>query len=1284
MHISSRNCTVPPVIVQSLGITKPLGARSLVPIGVMAVHCPPGTLICGGACLEILTPSGCPADDPAGRAVIAALPNCNSPNLTIGGLCEGDGECGTRQDMDVCVTNEWDAVLGQWYKADWDIYKKVAPADAVCADAPADRTGIRLAGSTIVDALCVDIQTDPPCELLTSYCAYHPQVQAFCPRTCGRCATCLQLSDQCYNSVFGSTVRERCPLTCSRCAGSPEPSPPPPPMPSPPEPSPPPPIPPPPAPSSPPHDPGYLAPPTAPPAPPHPPCSPRPHPPPSPPPSPPHPPPDPPPPPPSLPAEVPAVKFTATVDGTLETFNQNAYRANLAAMLGDGMRQSDITLQLTAGSVTVVATISPPTLNSAKSTLSTLTALTAASNATAILSTGLGMTVASVAPPVLTFALKVSPEAPPPPPPTPSPPEPSPPPPVPPVPFLPGELSGLTDDAAASSGVNTVLLSVVLTLGLLITMGVLHRWVSRARGRGAAGGGGARARIGALGGVGAGENLHLGGARNLPSTSAGVAMSVDMEFNYDLFKSLGAMQSLTAGGTHGGELVNGGGGLEPLDARKIGAGAESQRSQPRGLLSSLSRAGASICRASRPQAATPSSLSCKRRGRAPEEAESTTQASIEMSAVRRQLSGGAMRGRAIGGGASVASAVLPWGEIKLSEALGDGAFGTVYAAEYAYTRCALKRLHPPAPGNEHTMAQLVSALKAEFDVMLQLRHPHVLQMIGFASDGVSNCGLLMELMEANLNDVLYAPTFAQYNSWEGSLLVLATDVARGMAYLHKQSVLHCDLKPANILISAQWVGKVADFGQSWQLEATAATATAAAAEPSGGGGADSRGLHGTPPYMAPEVVISRRYAPPVDVWSFGCVLAHMATRRPPYSGQGLRSVDQVLDMIRSGHVAPTAHIEARPREGDASAESVAAIAAAASMLTARQLVEGGSNDSGGTAGAAEEREEVARHMPRAIHDLALACTQRDASKRPSFDAIADLLTSDRMIGAVLGTTTSTPRTTAEIQDGMRPVGRLRRGSAVQHGGSASWARARGAVRLAGHTRASADSVAKAASGGGTSPSPAGTSNSGGALNAARRGAGGECVTSGPLSSSMGGDVMLTGGFREYFRSLGAGSSYGGRTPRVHEDSTRPRRGNRTRAPSAANIVAVDAPSSSPATDSSGGRREPNYQRNAEEGGWFGMSLMHTFQQSIRGMLDSTTGEAMLEPTAGDVSLDTHGQREGAAAGVSATSLRASAMTNLTPPAVTLDLARQRSASSLRRSDHEEPALASYDTPVTYV
>jgi hypothetical protein len=67
--------------------------------------------------------------------------------------------------------------------------------------------------------------------------------------------------------------------------------------------------------------------------------------------------------------------------------------------------------------------------------------------------------------------------------------------------------------------------------------------------------------------------------------------------------------------------------------------------------------------------------------------------------------------------------------------------------------------------------------------MLQLRHPHVLQMIGFASDGAANSGILMELMEANLSDVLYVHWFAAYNSWEGSLLVLASDVSKGMACL---------------------------------------------------------------------------------------------------------------------------------------------------------------------------------------------------------------------------------------------------------------------------------------------------------------------------------------------------------------------------------------------------------------------------------------------------------------------------------------------------------------------
>jgi len=71
-----------------------------------------------------------------------------------------------------------------------------------------------------------------------------------------------------------------------------------------------------------------------------------------------------------------------------------------------------------------------------------------------------------------------------------------------------------------------------------------------------------------------------------------------------------------------------------------------------------------------------------------------------------------------------------------------------------------------------------------------------------------------------------------------------------------------------VLLTEQWVAKVADFG-------TALTRYAGKAE----------GPAGTPPYMAPEAIeiTSGAKAKPTDVWSFGCLLAHMGTRSIPYS-----------------------------------------------------------------------------------------------------------------------------------------------------------------------------------------------------------------------------------------------------------------------------------------------------------------------------------------------------------------------------------------------------------------
>lgn len=82
--------------------------------------CPPGTLICGnGMCARPIDSSRCPPDTPSGRAIIAALPNCLNVG-TAGGLCEADGECGTRNDLDNCETNRNDVTLHAPF---WDIYE---------------------------------------------------------------------------------------------------------------------------------------------------------------------------------------------------------------------------------------------------------------------------------------------------------------------------------------------------------------------------------------------------------------------------------------------------------------------------------------------------------------------------------------------------------------------------------------------------------------------------------------------------------------------------------------------------------------------------------------------------------------------------------------------------------------------------------------------------------------------------------------------------------------------------------------------------------------------------------------------------------------------------------------------------------------------------------------------------------------------------------------------------------------------------------------------------------
>ena len=91
---------------------------------------------------------------------------------------------------------------------------------------------------------------------------------------------------------------------------------------------------------------------------------------------------------------------------------------------------------------------------------------------------------------------------------------------------------------------------------------------------------------------------------------------------------------------------------------------------------------------------------------------------------------------------------------------------------------------------------------------------------------------------------------------------------RSIAYHRFNGMLHRDLKPANVLLAEHWVAKVDDFGSSFRLSANGADAA---------GGLDG-GIHGTPAYMAPEV-ISKKYSNKADIFSAAIMFGELFSGR---------------------------------------------------------------------------------------------------------------------------------------------------------------------------------------------------------------------------------------------------------------------------------------------------------------------------------------------------------------------------------------------------------------------
>jgi serine/threonine-protein kinase len=217
------------------------------------------------------------------------------------------------------------------------------------------------------------------------------------------------------------------------------------------------------------------------------------------------------------------------------------------------------------------------------------------------------------------------------------------------------------------------------------------------------------------------------------------------------------------------------------------------------------------------------------------------------------------------------------GDFRLLKRLGSGGMGNVYKArQLSRDRdVALKVLF------RHLAAQpaFLQRFHREAELMTRLDHPHLLRGYEVGEDK----GWHYFAMECVTGGSLQAWLTRLGKFPVGDAVHVALACARGLQYAHELNLVHRDIKPDNILLTARGVVKVADLGLAKAQDgALSMTRTGTVA--------------GTPLYMAPEQALDAKHVDGrSDLYSLGCVFYALLTGRPPFQGDNFLDVMQAKE-----------------------------------------------------------------------------------------------------------------------------------------------------------------------------------------------------------------------------------------------------------------------------------------------------------------------------------------------------------------------------------------------------
>ncbi|XP_077603976.1 mitogen-activated protein kinase kinase kinase 19 isoform X1 [Crocuta crocuta] len=216
------------------------------------------------------------------------------------------------------------------------------------------------------------------------------------------------------------------------------------------------------------------------------------------------------------------------------------------------------------------------------------------------------------------------------------------------------------------------------------------------------------------------------------------------------------------------------------------------------------------------------------------------------------------------------------------EVLGKGAYGTVYCGLTSQGQLIAVKQVALDTSDKLATEKEYQKLQEEVDLLKALKHVNIVAYLGTCLEE-NIVSIFMEFVPGgSISSIInrFGPlpemVFCKYTR----------QILQGVAYLHENCVVHRDIKGNNVMLMPTGIIKLIDFGCAKRLAWAGLNGTHSDM---------LKSMHGTPYWMAPEVINESGYGRKSDVWSIGCTVFEMATGKPP-----LASMDRMAAMFYIG------------------------------------------------------------------------------------------------------------------------------------------------------------------------------------------------------------------------------------------------------------------------------------------------------------------------------------------------------------------------------------------------